>query len=274
MGRNRTLGSPLEIQYLTASLSTTEPHIDVYAVDAPMGSPVAVTLDASPFSGDQLLVVDIGLNAAGQPIVIQASPGQSIIGFGASVSITASGGSVQLTFSEAFDAWIPVFGGSSGGGASCGELVALVTDTDASVDALFPGANACHNLTVIYQGFTTTTRTLTLPAAPFIGERVTVTSDGNFNRPVNSAVVQLSGGANSISVTGVPPTSPVPAITIPALISNIPSFSSVTVLWDGVTWVEVAIVPSIEMVEVENPATPGVAKAGTRSGSRLAGSRA
>jgi len=53
-------------------------------------------------------------------------------------------------------------------------------------------------------------------------------------------------------------------------------FSSVTVLWNGVTWVEVAIVTSIEMIEVVSAATktPGVAKAETRSGTRSAGSGA
>jgi hypothetical protein len=121
MGRNRTLGSPLEIQYLTSSLATSEPHIDVYAVEAPLGSPVALTLDASPFSGDQLLVVDVGLNAATQPIGIKANAGQNILGFGSAFLITTNGGSVLLTYSQALSAWIPVIGG--GGAAAAQQYV-------------------------------------------------------------------------------------------------------------------------------------------------------
>lgn len=245
MGRNRALGTPLEIQLLTSSLTTTEAHIDVYAIDAPMGSPVTLTLDASPFSGDQLLVVDVGLNAAAQHITVQASPGQSILGFGASVPISTNGGSVQLTFSQALDAWIPVFGGG-GGGASCGELVALVTDVDSSADALFPGTNTCHNLTVVYQGPTTVLRTLLLPLTPFVGERVTVVSDGDVVSPATVAV-NLDGNGHTVSMTGTPAVSPVIALTIPAVgvLNGAPGFSSVTVLWDGVIWVQVAEVPSL-----------------------------
>lgn len=53
MGRNRALGSPFEIDTISASV-TTEARIDMYAVDAALGSPVVVTLDPNAFNGDQV----------------------------------------------------------------------------------------------------------------------------------------------------------------------------------------------------------------------------
>ncbi len=105
MGRNRTLGSPFEIATIT-SPQTTEAHVDMYAVDAALGSPVVLTLDPNAFNGDQVVVQDVGNNAGSQAIVIQASPGQTIVnGFGASISISTDGGGVQLTFDDS--GWIP-----------------------------------------------------------------------------------------------------------------------------------------------------------------------
>lgn len=135
---------------------------------------------------------------------------------------------------------------TAGKGSSCGEKVAFVTDADASCDVLFPG-NTCSNLTVVYRGPTTGGHLLTLPASPFVGERVTVVSDGNLNRFTQSLNVGLNGGSNDVSMTGVPPTNPVVALTIPSMtiIGGAAGFSSVTVLWDGDWWVQVAEVPSL-----------------------------
>ncbi len=105
MGRNRTLGSPFEIATIRSS-QTTEAHVDMYAVDAALGSPVVLTLDPNAFNGDQVVVQDVADNAGTQPILVQASPGQTILnGFGASISISTNGGGVQLTFDQG--AWIP-----------------------------------------------------------------------------------------------------------------------------------------------------------------------
>lgn len=66
MGRNRTLGSPFEIATIRSS-QTTEAHVDMYAVDAALGSPVVLTLDPNAFNGDQVVVQDVADNAGTQP---------------------------------------------------------------------------------------------------------------------------------------------------------------------------------------------------------------
>jgi hypothetical protein len=113
VGRNRALGTPFEVQTVTSSV-TTESHVDMYAVQAALGQPITVTLDPGAFHGDQVVVQDVGDNASVQPIVVQASTGQTIVnGFGASLSIQSSGGSVQLTFDEPLGGWIPQLGTTS-----------------------------------------------------------------------------------------------------------------------------------------------------------------
>ncbi len=114
MGRNRTLGSPFEIATITSS-QTAESHIDMYAVDAALGSPVTLTLDPNAFNGDQVIVQDVGNNAGSQPILVQASPGQTILnGLGASYAITTNGGGIQLSFDVTLGGgWVPQLLGSS-----------------------------------------------------------------------------------------------------------------------------------------------------------------
>jgi hypothetical protein len=104
MGRNRALGTPFEIATISTS-QTTEPHIDMYAVDEDVGSPVTLTLDPNAFNGDQVVVQDVGDNAGTEAITIQVSPGQTILGVGASVQITTDGGGVRLTFNQELSGW-------------------------------------------------------------------------------------------------------------------------------------------------------------------------
>jgi hypothetical protein len=107
MGRNRALGTPFEVATISSS-QTTEAHIDMYAVDAAPGSPVTLILDPNAFNGDQVVIQDVGDNASEQPIVVQASPGQTILnGFGTSISVAISGSGVQLTFDQNLGGWIP-----------------------------------------------------------------------------------------------------------------------------------------------------------------------
>lgn len=88
MGRNRTLGSPYEIQ--TASSSFTTNHsIDEYGVNSTNG-PVTVTLDPDGARADQVVIRDIGGAASAHPI--QILDGVTVVG-----TILQDGGSVSLT---------------------------------------------------------------------------------------------------------------------------------------------------------------------------------
>ncbi len=110
MSRNRILGSPYT-QLVVTTAVTTDPDVDAYLVDA---VPLTITLDPNAFNGDQVLVQDITSSAASHPITILASPGQTILGFGASLLLAVNGGGVQLTYNQ--DAgWVPQ--GTGGGDA-------------------------------------------------------------------------------------------------------------------------------------------------------------
>ena len=79
MGRNRALGSPYQTETVTADF-TTNHAVDAYMVDA---VPLVVTLDPFAVNNDQVLIQDVTNTAAANPIVINASEGQTILnGFG------------------------------------------------------------------------------------------------------------------------------------------------------------------------------------------------
>lgn len=116
MGRNRALGSPYQTETVKADF-TTNHAVDAYMIDA---VPLVVTLDPNAANNDQVLIQDVTDNAASEPIVINASDGQTILnGYGSSISISTDGGSVQLTMTP--DGWVPQLGGASGGGGGSGD---------------------------------------------------------------------------------------------------------------------------------------------------------
>jgi hypothetical protein len=119
MGRNRVLGSPFQPLVITTD-TTTKFSVDQYLVDAALGSPVTVTLDPKAVQGDQVVIQDVGGNAESQSIVIEASPGQTIVNVGTSINITTNGGGVQLTYDQDLAGWTAnVFTlGPGGGGAA------------------------------------------------------------------------------------------------------------------------------------------------------------
>ena len=118
MGRNRVLGSPFQPAVITTD-TTTRYNIDQYLVDAAIGSPVAVTLDPFAVQGDQVVIQDVGNNAGTQHILINASPNQTIVNVGASISVTTNGGGVQLTYDQELSGWAATVLtlGPGGGGA-------------------------------------------------------------------------------------------------------------------------------------------------------------
>ena len=105
MGKNRTLGAPLEIVGMTASFRTA-PNVDQYLVDAPNGTPVDVTLDPNAFNGDRVEIADIAGNAMTQPINVVALAPQTIVGFGASLMVQVNFGGVVLTYNSDNNAWV------------------------------------------------------------------------------------------------------------------------------------------------------------------------
>jgi len=118
MGRNRALGTPFEIATISAS-QTTEAHVDMYAVNALSGA-VTLTLDPNAFNGDQVLIQDVANNAGTQPIVINASPGQTILdGVGDTATINTNGAGYYFTFDRELGGWaiqLVLARGSSGSG--------------------------------------------------------------------------------------------------------------------------------------------------------------
>jgi hypothetical protein len=136
MARNRTLGSPFEIDTVSQSV-TVEAHVDLYAVDAALGTPVTVTLDPGAFHGDQVSIQDVGDNAFTQPITVLCSPGQTILnGLGASYAISMNGAGIQLTFDEPLGGWVPVLLSSSAGSSGSGPW----TEVSGIIDANDVGA--------------------------------------------------------------------------------------------------------------------------------------
>src|SRR5271157_2114186 len=112
MARNRALGSPYQTERVSADF-TTQFGVDEYLIEA---VPVVVTLDPYAVNHDQVLIQDVTLQAATSPIVINASDGQTISGFGASLPLAVDGGSIQLTFRDHI--WVPWQSGLGGVGTT------------------------------------------------------------------------------------------------------------------------------------------------------------
>jgi len=112
VARNRALGSPYQTERVSADF-TTDFGVDAYLVEA---VPLIVTLDPYAVNHDQVVIQDVTLQAAARPIIINASEGQAINGYGTTLQIAVNGGSVQLTFRDGL--WIPALSSGSGGGAS------------------------------------------------------------------------------------------------------------------------------------------------------------
>jgi hypothetical protein len=103
MTRNRTLGTPYELQVVTSDFQT-EAHVDRYLVATPsMGPAVTVTLDPSAFNGDQVVIQDASLNTSTYPITIDG------VVVGDVNSIADDGGSLTLTYSSQLGAWVAEF---------------------------------------------------------------------------------------------------------------------------------------------------------------------
>lgn len=105
MGRNRAIGAPNVVSPQTVSFTTFFP-VDVYPISAPNGTPVVVTLDPDAVQGDQVLLQDAAGNAGTQPIVIEASAGQTIVGVGSSTMIAVAYGQATLTYSADLSGWL------------------------------------------------------------------------------------------------------------------------------------------------------------------------
>jgi hypothetical protein len=85
MSQNRTLGSPYEIMTMNPPAPsapwgfTTNHETDLYLVNPDGLNPVTVALDPFAAPGDRVAIQDAtGLSTTAYPIVIEASPGQSI----------------------------------------------------------------------------------------------------------------------------------------------------------------------------------------------------
>lgn len=104
MSRNRAVGSPFQLLPVTESF-TTDHAIDAYYVAR---LPVSVTLDPNAVNQDQVIIQDVTGEAGTTPIVITASPGQTV-GFGSSISIDVSNGGVVLTYVATLGNWVAEF---------------------------------------------------------------------------------------------------------------------------------------------------------------------
>ena len=112
MARNRALGSPYQTERVSVAFTTTF-GVDEYLIEA---VPLVVTLDPYAVNHDQVVIQDSTLDAAANPIVINASEGQTINGFGASLPLDVDGGSIQLTFRDGI--WVPWQSGLGGVGTT------------------------------------------------------------------------------------------------------------------------------------------------------------
>ena len=161
MGRNRTLGAPLQIIEETADFQT-EFTFDVYLVNSPSAA-VTATLDPNADDGDQVQISDVGGQASTNNITINASAGQTIVGQGSSLVISANYGTAVLTFSEAQAGWIvdagaqpaqvlapnvatsgaapTVVAGSAGGSTATASLVGTANDTSGTVRVAASGSS-------------------------------------------------------------------------------------------------------------------------------------
>jgi hypothetical protein len=139
MTRNRTIGAPYQNDLKTATF-TTSLGVDRYLVQTPSGGPaVVVTLDPNAVGGDQVVISDVGGNAATYPIVVNASSGQTIIGHGTTTSIADDDASIQFTYSHALDGWVADFWAGSEAAASGGILDFAMFYSNVSTGSCAPG---------------------------------------------------------------------------------------------------------------------------------------
>lgn len=142
-----------------------------------------------------------------------------------------------------FNTLLPGQNGKDGADGPTGpsaDAVALISDssfadTPPTWDSLFPGSTSAT--TIVFQGATTggDARNLALPAAPVVGQRCTLVSDGS----MASGKVNLTISGGSISLQGAAATSPVQALQYDVS-GELRTFSSLTVMWTGLSWLQVA----------------------------------
>jgi len=109
MGKNRTLGAPLEIQVVAKDTQTAWPT-DVYLVNTTVG-PITITLDPNPTEGDKYVITD-GANDAGTNNVTIVGGGHPIL-HRVSTALTTNGASITVVFSTSLGGW-SVVGGAGG----------------------------------------------------------------------------------------------------------------------------------------------------------------
>jgi len=103
MTRNRTLGTPYELQVVTTDFQT-EAHVDRYLVLTPhLGPAITITLDPSAFNGDQVVIQDVSFNSSTFPITVDGTV------IGDIDSLADDGGSLTLTFSSQLGGWVAQF---------------------------------------------------------------------------------------------------------------------------------------------------------------------
>jgi len=115
MGKNRTLGSPLEILVVDKDTQTI-PATDVYLVNTTVG-PITITLDPFAIEGDQYVVSDSGNDAATNNITIVGG-GHPILD-SPSTKISTNGGSLRLVFSSSLGGW-QILSATQGGVSTAG----------------------------------------------------------------------------------------------------------------------------------------------------------
>ena len=98
MSRNRVYGGGLRIETVTAS-KTTWWTTDQYDVNAPLGTPVTITISPEIQDGDQVLIQDVAGNAGIQPITIVAPDGKLFSNGSASMQLSTPNAGVVLVYS-------------------------------------------------------------------------------------------------------------------------------------------------------------------------------
>jgi hypothetical protein len=112
VGRNRILGQPFTQTFVGGGITRIQFASDQVNVNAPMGTPANLVLDPCATDGSQVIVKDVGGNAAAQNIVISTSPDHLIAspqapgGTAASVKITTNFGQITFQYSAALQLWL------------------------------------------------------------------------------------------------------------------------------------------------------------------------
>jgi hypothetical protein len=218
MGRNRTIGSPYQAK-LVAEDFTTEFTVDGYMATA---VPLVVTLDPKAVVNDQVLVQDATNDAGANPIVINASEGQTILnGYGSSISITTNGGGVLFTMTA--DGWVPQRVGSS----SSSSVVPIPAVTELMTPGLPCPPSTSTQITPTVTFTPTGTRALIL--ADFSAEADTGVTEVLFGVTAGAAQKNVNvsgipnaglagstwiGGSLHLLLTGLTPGTPVNVVTV------------------------------------------------------------